>query len=113
MSDTKAPAITVTITIEHALKTNAELVFAYQMRDQVAVRGQLAVQKEFPAWFQNYLTDKLEQEAKQITARIEQKKWNMVVELQKKFKYTLEEATKQVFGVPLVQQPATNVTKVA
>lgn len=104
--------IAVTITIEHALKTNAELVFAYQMRDQVAVRGQLAVQKEFPTWFQSYVSEKLEQEAKNINARIEQKKWNMVVELQKKFKYTLEEATKQVFGVPLVQAPA-NVVKAA
>jgi len=101
--------ITVSITLEHALKTNAELVFAYEMRDQVAVRGQLAVQKEFPTWFQNYVADKMEQAADAINKRIEQKKWNMVVELQKKFKYTLEEATKQVFGVPLVQQPATKI----
>ncbi len=104
--------ITVTVNIEHALKTNAELVFAYEMRDQVAVRGQLAVQKEFPTWFQNFVADVLEQKADAINKRIEQKKWNMVVELQKKFKYTLEEATKQVFGVPLVQAPA-NVVKAA
>jgi len=101
--------ITVTIDIVNKLKQDAELVFAYQMRDQVAVRGQIAVQKEFPMWFSNYVADKLEQEANAINGRIEQKKWNMVVELQKKFKYTLEEATKQVFGVPLVQQPATKI----
>jgi hypothetical protein len=97
---------TVTVEISHALKTHAELVFAYQMRDQIAVRGQIAVQKEFDAWFRNYVSEKLEQESKAITGRIEQKKWNMVVELQKKFGYTLEQATTQIFGKPLVQNPA-------
>lgn len=100
-------AKTVTVEISHKLKSDAELVFAYQMRDQIAVRGQIAVQKEFDTWFRSYISDKLEQEAKAINGRIEQKKWNMVVELQKKFGYTLEQATKQIFGVPLVQQPAT------
>jgi hypothetical protein len=100
---------TVAVEISHALKTHAELVFAYQMRDQIAVRGQIAVQKEFDAWFRNYVGDKLEQESKAITGRIEQKKWNMVVELQKKFGYTLEQATTQIFGKPLVQNPASVV----
>jgi hypothetical protein len=97
---------TVNVEITHGLKTNAELVFAYQMRDQIAVRGQIAVQKEFDTWFRNYISEKLEQESKAITGRIEQKKWNMVVELQRKFNYTLEQATTQIFGKPLVQQPA-------
>lgn len=97
----------VTIELAHSLKQNAELVFAYQMRDQIAVRGQVAVQKEFDSWFHNYVSNKLEQEAKAITGRIEQKKWNMVVELQKKFGYKYDEAVAQIFGKPLVQQPAT------
>jgi hypothetical protein len=96
----------VTVEISHALKANAELVFAYNMRDQIAVRGQIAVQKEFDAWFRNYVSDKLEAEAKAINTRIEDKKWKMVVELQKKFGYTLEQATTQIFGKPLVQNPA-------
>lgn len=96
----------VTVDITHSLKTNAELVFAYNMRDQIAVRGQIAVQKEFDTWFRNYVSDKLEAEAKAINTRIEDKKWKMVVELQKKFGYALEQATTQVFGKPLVQNPA-------
>lgn len=99
----------VEVPLEHGTKRNAELVFAYQMRDQIAVRGQIAVQKEFDTWFRNYVSDKLEQEAKAIEGRIEQKKWNMVVELQKKFGYTLEQATTQIFGKPLVNAPATAV----
>lgn len=102
-------AKTVTVEISHKLKSDAELVFAYQMRDQIAVRGQIAVQKEFDTWFRNYVADKLEQESKAITGRIEQKKWNMVVELQRKFNYTLEQATTQIFGKPLVNAPATKV----
>jgi len=97
---------TVIVEVTHGLKINAELVFAYQMRDQIAVRGQIAVQKEFDAWFRNYVSSKLEQESKAITSRIEQKKYNMVLELQKKFGYTFEQATKQIFGAPLVQNPA-------
>lgn len=100
---------TVSVEISHKLKSDVELVFAYQMRDQIAVRGQIAVQKEFDTWFRNYVADKLEQESKAITGRIEQKKWNMVVKLQKKFGYTLEQATTQIFGKPLVQAPATKV----
>lgn len=100
---------TVTVEITHTLKQDVELVFAYQMRDQIAVRGQVAVQKEFDTWFRSYIGQKLEQESKAISDRIEQKKWNMVVELQKKFGYTLEQATKQIFGTPLVQAPATKV----
>lgn len=96
----------VSVEISHKLRQDAELVFAYQMRDQIAVRGQIAVQREFDTWFRNYVSDKLEQESKAITKRIEDKKWQMVVELQKKFNYTLEQATKQIFGVPLVQNPA-------
>ena len=107
-----APTI-VEVEVSYALKDNASLVFAYQMRDQIAVRGQIAVQKEFDTWFRNYVADKMEQEAKAIKGRIEQKKWNMVVELQKKFGYTLEQATTQIFGKPLLEQPATNVTKTA
>lgn len=102
----------MSVEISHKLKSDVELVFAYQMRDQIAVRGQIAVQKEFDTWFRNYVADKLEQESKAITGRIEQKKWNMVVELQKKFGYTLEQATKQIFGAPLVNAPA-SVAKVA
>ena len=98
----------VTIEFEYGLKDNAELIFAYQMRDQVAVRGQLAVQKEFAPWFRSYISDKLEQEAKAIRGRIEQKKWNMVVELQKKFGYTLAEATKQIFGEALLTNTVVN-----
>lgn len=98
--------IVISVELERKFKTDAELVFAYQMRDQIAVRGQIAVQKEFDTWFRSYVSDKFEQEAKAINGRIEQKKWNMVVELQKKFGYTLPEATKQVFGTPLVQAPA-------
>src|SRR4051794_19053442 len=86
----------VIVEIAHALKTNAELVFGYQMRDQVAVRGQLAVQKDFEPWFRNYVAGKLEQEAKAISSRIEQKKWNGVIELQQKFGYTYAEACKQM-----------------
>jgi nuclear transport factor 2 (NTF2) superfamily protein len=106
MSENK---VNVSITLENKLKQDAELVFAYQMRDQIAVRGQLAVQKEFETWFRNYVADKFEQESKAIAKRIEDKKWNMVVELQKKFNYTFEQARDQVFGKPLVQQPATKV----
>lgn len=119
-NDNKANAANTTIDVlkqevvlSHAAKSNVETVFAYQMRDQIAVRGAVAVQKEFPAWFQQYIIGKIEQEAKAIRDRIEQKKHNMVYELQRKFGYTLEQATKQVFGEPLVQQPATNVTKAA
>lgn len=100
-------AVEVKITLANKIKSDAELVFSYQMRDQVAVRGAVAVQKEFDSWFQNYVADKLESEAKAINDRIEQKKWNMVIELQKKFGYTLEEATKQIFKTALVNQPAT------
>lgn len=99
--------VTISVELSAKFKTDAELVFAYQMRDQIAVRGQLQVQKEFDTWFRSYVSDKFEQESKAISGRIEQKKWNMVVELQKKFGYTLAEATKQIFGVPLVQQPTT------
>lgn len=102
----------VEIEISHALKQNAELVFAYQMRDQIAVRGQVAVQKEFDTWLQHYVGAKLEQEAEAIKGRIEQKKWNMIVELQKKFGYNLAEATKQIFGTALVNAPATVVKAV-
>jgi|SRR5882757_1902564 len=102
----------VSIEVVNALKQHAELVFAYNMRDQIAVRGQVAVQKEFPTWLQNYLGDKLEQEAKAINKRIDDKKWNMVVELQKKFGYTFDAAKEQVFGKPLLPQPA-NVVKAA
>lgn len=89
---------------------NLQVVFSYQMRDQIAVRGAVAVQKDFPVWLQSYITDKVAQEAKAILDRIEQKKWNTVLELQKKFGYTYEQATTQVFGKPLVQQPATQQT---
>jgi hypothetical protein len=112
MSEQNKETQKVTLEIAHNLKANAELVFAYNMRDQIAVRGQVAVQKEFPAWLTNYVSDKLEQESKAIQKRIEDKKWNMVVELQKKFGYTFDAAKEQVFGKPLVQQPA-NVVKVA
>ena len=95
----------IVVGLSHGFKANAELVFAYQMRDQIAVRGQLAVQKEFDAWFQQYVAEKFEAEAKAINSRIEQKKWNMVIELQKKFGYTLEQATTQIFGKPLLENP--------
>lgn len=87
---------TVSVEISHKLKQDAELVFAYQMRDQIAVRGQIAVQNDFDVWFRNYIMDKLEQESKAIKARIDQKKWNGVIELQKKFGYTYETACKQM-----------------
>jgi len=104
--------VIIQVELSHKFKSDAELVFAYQMRDQIAVRGQIAVQKEFDTWFRNYVADKFEQESKAISGRIEQKKWNMVVELQKKFGYTLAEATKQIFGQALVNAPA-NVVKAA
>lgn len=86
---------TLKVTIE-LTKKDVELVFGYQMRDQVAVRGQIAVQKDFEAWFRNYVANKLEQEAKAINSRIEQKKWNGVIELQQKFGYSYAEACKQM-----------------
>lgn len=88
---------------------NLQVVFAYQMRDQIAVRGAVNVQKDFPTWLQSYISNKVAQEAKQILDRIEQKKWNTVMELQRKFGYSYEQATTQVFGKPLVEQPATQV----
>lgn len=91
----------------HSDKENIEMVFAYQMRDQISVRGVVNVQKDFDTWLQRYITGKIAAEAKAIRDRIEQKKWNTVLELQKKFKYTYEQATAQVFGKPLVEQPAT------
>ena len=103
--------IKVSLNLTHADKANVETIFAYQMRDQIAVRGAVAVQKEFDTWFQSYVSDKLTAESKAIRERIEQKKWNMVLELQKKFGYSYADATKQVFGVPLVNQPATQQTE--
>jgi|SRR5215831_5910821 len=107
MADEKntVSVIKVEMNLSHADKQNVETIFAYQMRDQIAVRGAVAVQKEFDAWFKGYVSDKLKQEAKAIVDRIEQKKWNLVIELQKKFGYTLEQATTQIFGKPLVQNP--------
>lgn len=103
---TVTETVKIEVEIAHALKDHAELVFAYNMRDQIAVRGQVAVQKEFPVWFRTYIAEKLEAEAKAIKTRIEDKKWRMVVELQKKFGYTLEQATTQIFGKPLLENPA-------
>lgn len=111
---------TIKVTIE-LTKTDVELVFAYQMRDQVAVRGQLAVQRDFEAWFRNYIAGKLEQERKAINKRIEDKKYQGVIELQEKFGYTYAEACKQM-GVGasitkvednLIQHTAKGTTKVA
>lgn len=91
----------ITFEIVEPLKRNAELVFAYEKRDEIATYGAVNVAKQFQNWFQEYVLDKLAKECEIIEKRIEQKKWNKVMELQREFKMPYEQAVEAVFGKPL------------
>ena len=95
--------IDVKIELTGKAKSDCEMVFAYEMRDELTVSGQLAVQKNFPNWIQSKVAKILSTQADQIRDRIEAKKQLKVLVLQKEFGLSYKEASEKVYGKALVE----------